>query len=161
MDEVNFSKRSSHIGGEVKLYTMSYKRDVVKFAQEHSINLAASRFGVDRKRIREWVRGIDEVSSTTPTKKRHDGGGWKPVIMEIEAKLLKWIHEWRSRILHVSQKTIRAKAKAMFDEGNIDPAIQDSFVESNVSIQKFTKRLNDIVLIMFFMFVFSQIVCKT
>ena len=109
MDEVNFSKRSSHIGGEVKLYTMSYKRDVVKFAQEHSINLAASRFGVDRKRIREWVRGIDEVSSTTPTKKRHDGGGWKPVIMEIEAKLLKWIHEWRSRILHSKNNSCKSK----------------------------------------------------
>ena len=81
--------------------------------------------------------------------------------MEIEAKLLKWIHEWRSHILHISQKIIRAKAKAMFDEGNVDPAVQDSFVGSNVSIQKFRKRLNDIVLIMFFMFAFSQINCKT
>ena len=51
MDEVNFSKRSSHIGGEVKLYTMSYKRDVVKFAQEHSINLAAWSRSKKNKRM--------------------------------------------------------------------------------------------------------------
>ena len=66
-----------------------------------------------------------------PTKKRHDGGGRKPVIMEIEEKLLKWIHERIPRMLHVSQKIIRAKAKTMFDERNVDPVIQGSFVASS------------------------------
>ena len=64
------------------------------------------RFGVDKKKIREWIRSIDEVTGRAPTKKRLYGGGRKPVIMEIEEKLLKWINE---RI-----------------EGNAGPAIQES-----------------------------------
>ena len=54
---------------------MSYNNDFVKFAQEHSTNLAASRSGVDRKRIREWIRSIDEITARAPTKKRPGGGG--------------------------------------------------------------------------------------
>ena len=53
---------------------MSYKRDVLKFAQEHAINLAALRFGVDRKRIREMIRSIDEITASAPTKKIWSGG---------------------------------------------------------------------------------------
>lgn len=50
-------------GGKVKSYAMSQKRDVVKFTQEYSINLAASRFIVDRKRIAEWIRSIEALTS--------------------------------------------------------------------------------------------------
>ena len=67
MDEEKFSKLSPHKGGKVKSYTMSYKRDVVKSAQEHSITLVASR--VDRKRIREWIRSIDKNTARASTKK--------------------------------------------------------------------------------------------
>ena len=76
-----------------------------------------------------------------PMKERLDGWGRKLVIMEIEEKLLKRIHERRSRMLHVSRKMIRAKGKAMFDLGNVDPAIQDSFVASSSWIQKFMKNI--------------------
>ena len=74
MNEENFSKLSSYKEEKVK-YIMSYNNDFVKFAQEHSTNLAASRFGVDRKRIREWIRSIDEITARAPTKKRPGGGG--------------------------------------------------------------------------------------
>ena len=77
MDEETFSKLFSYKGEKVKSYKMSYKRDVVKFAQKHSINLAAPRFGVTRKRMREWIRSCDEITARAPTKKILDGGGRK------------------------------------------------------------------------------------
>ena len=119
MNEENFSKLSSYKEEKVKSYTMSYNRDVVKFAQQHSTNLAASRFGVDRKRIREWIRSIDEIAARAPTKKKIGGGGWKPVIIEIEEKLLKWIPEHRLCMLYISHKMIHAKAKASRNHGTI------------------------------------------
>lgn len=133
MGEEKFSKLSSHKGGELKLHAMSYKRDAVKFAQGHPTNLTASRFGEDKKIITEWIRSIDEITARAQTKKRHERGGRKPVIMEIKEKLLKWIPKCRSRMVHVSQKIISAKTKAMFDKGNVEPAIQDSFVASSSS----------------------------
>ena len=96
-------------------------------------NLTASRFGEDKKIITEWIRSIDEITARAQTKKRHERGGRKPVIMEIKEKQLKWIPKCRSRMVHVSQKIIRAKTKAMFDKGNVEPAIQDSFVASSSS----------------------------
>ena len=117
MGEEKFSKLSSRKGGELKSHIMSYKRDAVKFAQGHPINLTASRFGEDRKIITEWIRSTDEITA-----------------------ILKWIPKCRSRMVRVSQKIIRAKTKAVFHKGNVEPAIQDSFVASSSWIEKSMKR---------------------
>ena len=74
-DEESFSKLLSHKGGKVKSYIISCKRDVVKFAQERSINLATSRSRVDGGRIREWIRSINKIRARALTKKRLDGDG--------------------------------------------------------------------------------------
>ena len=140
MGEEKFSKLSSRKGGELKSHIMSYKRDAVKFAQGHPINLTASRFGEDRKIITEWIRSNDEITVRAQTKRRHERGGRKPVIMEIKEKLLKWIPKCRSRMVRVSRKIIRAKTKAVFHKGNVEPAIQDSFVASSSWVEKFMKR---------------------
>ena len=52
---------------KLKSYTMSYKRDVAKFAQERSIKLATSRIGLDTRR--EWIRSTREITARAPTKK--------------------------------------------------------------------------------------------
>ena len=74
-DEESFSRLLSHKGGKVKSYIISCKRDVVKFAQERSINLATSRSRVDGGRIREWIRSINKITARALTKKRLDGDG--------------------------------------------------------------------------------------
>ena len=140
MDDDILSKQMSHKGSKIKAYTMSFKQTAVKFARENSINSAALKFNVDRKRVREWISNIDEISAKKSTRKRLDGGGRKPVIVEIEEKLLEWIHEKRSKMLHVSRKMIQIKAKAMFDDKTDDPAVKETFLASNSWIQKFMKR---------------------
>ena len=47
---------------------------------------------------------MDEIMAKEPKKKWLDGSGQKPVIMEIQEKLQRWIHERRSHMLHVSRK---------------------------------------------------------
>ena len=47
---------------------------------------------------------MDEIMARAPKKKWLDESGQKPVIMEIQEKLQRWIHERRSHMLHVSRK---------------------------------------------------------
>lgn len=131
---------TSHKGSKIKSYTMSFKLTVAKFAKENSIHSASSKFNLDRKRVREWVKSINELSAKKSTRRRLDGGGRKPVIIEIEENLLEWIHERRSKMLHVSRKIIQIKAKAMFDEKTDDPAVKETFIASTGWIQNFMKR---------------------
>ena len=131
---------TSRKGSKIKSYTMSFKQTVAKFAKENSINSASMKFKVDRKRIREWINNLEKISTKKSTRKRLDGGGRKPMIVEIEENLLEWIYERRSKMLHVSRKMIRIKAKAMFDEKTDDPAVKESFVASSGWIQNFMKR---------------------
>lgn len=131
---------TSHKGSKVRSYTMSFKQTVAKFAKDNSINSASLKFKVDRKRIREWMKNIDKISTKKSTRKRLDGGGRKPIINEIEENLLMWIHERRSKMPYVSRKIIRIKAKAMFDENTGDPAVKESLTVSAGWIQSFMKR---------------------
>ena len=85
MDDDILSKQMSHKGSKIKAYTMSFKQTAVKFARENSINSAALKFNVDRKRVREWISNIDEISAKKSTRKRLDGDGRKPVI-ELRSK---------------------------------------------------------------------------
>ena len=54
---------------------------------------------------------MDEIMARAPKKKLLDGSGPKPVIMEIEEKLQRWIHERRSHMLHVSRKRFVQKQR--------------------------------------------------
>ena len=139
MDEAG-NNATSHKGSKIKSYTMSFKQTVAKFAKENSINSASVKFKVDRKRIREWINNLEKISTKKSIRKRLDGGGRKPMIVEIEENLLEWIYERRSKMLHVSRKMIRTKAKAIFDEKTDDPAVKESFVASRCWIQNFMKR---------------------
>ena len=120
------SKLMSHKGSKIKSYTMSFKVNVATFSGRNSINSASLKFNVDRKRVREWMSNINEISSKKSTRKKLDGGGRKPVISEIEENL--------------SRKMIQIKAKAMFDDKTDDPAVKETFLASTGWIQKFMKR---------------------
>ena len=71
------------------------------------------KFNIDYKRIREWVNNINQPSMKKSTRKWFDGGGRKPVIIEIEENLLAWIYGRRSKMLHISRKMIQTKQKQL------------------------------------------------
>ena len=76
-------KLTSHEGSKIKSYTMSFKQIVAKFSKGNSINLASLKFNLDCKRIGEWVNNINEISTKKSTRKRHDRGGCKLVIIRV------------------------------------------------------------------------------
>ena len=90
--------------------------------------------------MREWRSIIDKIETTKSNKERLEGGGRKCNDRELEEELVLWIHEMRSKMLHVSRKMIMFKAKKMVDGKNTDPVTQDSFVASRGWCEKFMKR---------------------
>ena len=75
---------TSHKGSKIKSYTISFKQTVAKFAKQDSINSTSMKFRVDRKRIKEWINNLEKISTKKSTRKRLDGDGRKPMIVEIE-----------------------------------------------------------------------------
>ena len=101
MDETK-DNSTSHKRLKNKSYTISFRQQVVKYAKENSINSASIKYKVDRKRVTERLNNLDKMSAKNAARRRPDGGGRKPVIVEIEESLLEWIQERRSNMLHAS-----------------------------------------------------------
>ena len=118
-------------------YSMEFKQQVVVYAEANSNRSAASRFGVEPKRVRDWKNGIEKIKATKSKRQRLDGGGRKCNDEDLEEDLVSWIYEKRNKMLHVSRKMIMWKVKSIFDEKNEDPAIKESFVASCGWCEKF------------------------
>ena len=91
------AKSSSHKNEKIKLYTLSFKLLVKKHAKITSIGAAERKFGVDRKKIREWIQNESKIQNKVSSKnrgsfaKKLDGGGRKIKDMDLEKMLLEWI----------------------------------------------------------------------
>ena len=70
---------------------MEFKKATIKYGQENSIHIAAKKFNVDRKRVREWVQKQEKVRSMKGKGFRLDGGGRKLTDAELEEEVLSWI----------------------------------------------------------------------
>ena len=55
------AESSSHKNENIKSYTLSFKLVVVKHAKMSSIVAAERKFGVDRKRVREWIQNESKI----------------------------------------------------------------------------------------------------
>ena len=131
----------SHKGEQRRKFSMEFKKNVIKYAKENSLNSASKKFNIDRKRVREWVGNEEKVASMKEKRFRLDGGGRKLTDSELEEEVLNWIHERRSNMLRVSRKLIMFKAKSIFDEKcGDDELLKKSFVASNGWLEKFMKR---------------------
>ena len=70
---------------------------VVNHAKKSLIGAAEWKFGVDRKRIREWIQNESKIQNKVSSKnrvsfaKKLDGGGRKIKDMDLEKMLLEWI----------------------------------------------------------------------
>ena len=85
---------------------LSFKLLVVKHAKMSSIGAAERKFGVDRKRIREWIQNESKIPNKFCSKnrgrfaKKLDGGGRKIKDIDLEEMLLKWITLQRTYECH-------------------------------------------------------------
>ena len=76
------------------MYTLSFKLLVIKHAKISSIGTAEWKFGVDRKKIREWIQKESKTQNKVSSKnrgsfaKKLDGGGRKIIDMDLEEMLL-------------------------------------------------------------------------
>ena len=102
------AKSSSHKNEKIKLYALSFKLLVVKDAKMSSVGAAEGKFGVDRKRIREWIQNESKIQNKVSSKntgsfaKKLDGGGRKIKYIDLEEMFLEWISLQRSNNLRVS-----------------------------------------------------------
>ena len=78
---------------------------------KNSNHKAAEKFNVVVKRIREWRQNIFKIFETTvkPKNKRLEGGGRKPLDLQLENQLVEWIYVRRFNGLRVSRKLIMVK----------------------------------------------------
>ena len=104
VDELKVAS-TSHKGQKNRSYTMEFKSNAVDHAKTHSIRETAIKFNVDRQSVREWKRQQESIRSSI-SKKTRLSGGRKVTSEYLEETLLIWIHERRSRMLHVSRKMI-------------------------------------------------------
>ena len=51
----------SHKGEQRRKFSMEFKKNVIKYAKENSLNSASKKFNIDRKRVREWVSNEEKV----------------------------------------------------------------------------------------------------
>ena len=118
---------TSHKGEKISSYTISFKLEVVEFAENKSITAAALKYKVDRHSIRDWKKKkneLQELSKSVSNKKRKrlQGGGTKTLSEEMEERILEWIVERRSKMLRGSRKLTRKKAIVVYgDLKRIDP----------------------------------------
>ena len=105
----------SHKGKTLK-YNLSFKKEVIAYAEINGNPPASRRFSVDERRIREWratKSNIEGLLGTAAKAKQRSrlGGGRKPLSAKLEGVMLEWIESRRSQGLRVSCKLIMKKAE--------------------------------------------------
>ena len=61
----------------MRAYSMKFKMEVIKYAEQNSHRSAGTKFQVDVKRVKEWRKQSDEISVSNAKKQRLAGGGRK------------------------------------------------------------------------------------
>ena len=80
---------TSHVGLKNSFYSSEFKLKANRFAGDcHSNQKATPKFGVDRKRKREWRQKKRELEGASSKRKRLEGAGRKPFDEDMEEPLL-------------------------------------------------------------------------
>ena len=96
-----------------KSYTTQFKLQVIKEARETSKRAAARRFGVDAKRVWEWVSSEDKLCGTPRKRRRMDGAGRKPSSDMIDEEVLQWVRQLCSELQRVTRKMVMREARRL------------------------------------------------
>lgn len=97
-----------------RFYSPSYKLTVGAYAQQTSKSAASKRFGVERRRISEWIRqrtALEDMEQKGIMTKRR---GMKPLSDELDRNVWNWYRRRLKLGERPSQAVIKAKAKAIF-----------------------------------------------
>ena len=97
---------SSHKGKKVRSFTVPFKLRAIANADVHGNRLAARKYNVDERGVREWRAKKESISSLNLTdggkkRKRVDGGGRKPQFQAADEIVLDWVSNGRERGLRV------------------------------------------------------------
>ena len=95
---------------------MEFKREAIEYAEKNTNHKVAEKFHIAVKRIREWRQNKLKMFEPTvkPKNKGLEGGGRKPIDLQLENRLAEWIYDRRSNGLRVSRKLIMAKVKNIY-----------------------------------------------
>ena len=80
----------SHKGEKRRNYTMEFKREIIKCAEKNSKHKTAEKIYFAVKRIREWRQNKLKIFGPKfkPKNKRLEGGGRKPLDLQLENLLV-------------------------------------------------------------------------
>ena len=134
---------SSHAGKHLRSSTVQFKLDAIKCAEVSSNHAAERKFGVDRKRIREWRKQKDKLHSFwKSTARKLPGAERKPLNDQLEDKVAGWVISRRANGLRVSRKMVMVKARSMYTELTRDKEDVPKFIASQDWCQSFMRRHN-------------------
>lgn len=93
------------------------------------------------KRITDWRQSKFKIFEPTvkPKNKRLEGGGRKPLELQLENGLVEWIYDSRSNGLRVSRKLFMAKVK-YFYKSEWDESEKCLFVANNLRVNHLMRR---------------------
>ena len=111
LDEVE-TRQSGEVEkrGKERSFDIAFKLKVVECAENSTNRGAAAKYKVDEKSIRMWRKNKASLLILPTKKKRLEGGGRKPMNLEMEESLLGWISELRASSLRVTRSQIQIKA---------------------------------------------------
>ncbi len=99
-------------------FDIVFKLKVVMCAEQSTNRGAAAKYSVDEKSIRIWRKNKASLQALPSEKKRLEGGGRKPLNLDMEDNLLAWINELRASNLRVTRSQIQRKALEL-SEGQV------------------------------------------
>jgi hypothetical protein len=110
-------------------YSVSTKLEVIDYAKSTSINAAAVRHSINRKRIREWISQENDLRSLPRTACRQPGGGRKPSSVELEEMLFARVLQERLEKKRVTRSMIVEWATLLRDEQETDLQLSKGWLE--------------------------------
>ena len=102
-------------------YTVKEKLSAAQFAVEHSIHAAAKKFGVDRRRIREWVQymKVGRFDDAKLTAARLPGAGRKMIDEKLDEELYQWVTDKRGQGCRVTGRNFTSFLKMLMEQSLI------------------------------------------
>ena len=124
---------------------VTYKLKAVDVAKKKLIASASREFGVDRKRIREWITQEAELNAFRKDgkskSKAFERRRKEPQDEDMQELLFEWITELRSRNLRVSRVMIMRQAKTLSDEESFQAStgwLNEFMTRKGLSLRKKT-----------------------
>lgn len=110
---------------------------VIREAKRTSRRATARRFGVDPKRVRDWMANEDKLLQVPRNKRRLGRCGRRPLNDEIGELLYQWIVERRSARHRVTRRMVMAEARRLH---STRPDGNSEFMASSGWLRRFMKR---------------------